>query len=73
MENNTVKFKTNINCSGCVAAVKPHLDKAAGIAEWSVDTSAKDKILTITSTGITSDEVVSTVKKAGFTIEPIQG
>ena len=29
--NQDLQFKTNINCGGCVASVKPHLDNADGI------------------------------------------
>ena len=29
--NQDLRFKTNINCGGCVASVKPHLDNADGI------------------------------------------
>jgi len=70
MENKEFKFKTNINCGGCVASVTPHLDKAAGIAEWNVDTTATDKILTVKSEGITEDQIMEAVRKAGFSIEP---
>lgn len=69
--NQDLQFKTNINCSGCVASVKPHLDNVEGIGNWEVDTANKDKILTIKSNGITEHEVIATIKKAGFTIEPI--
>lgn len=73
MENNNqdLQFKTNINCGGCVTSVKPHLDKADGISNWEVDTTNKDKILTVKSNGITEQEVIETVQKAGFKIEPI--
>jgi len=73
MENQEFQFKTNINCSGCVASVKPHLDNAVGICEWNVDTTNKDKILTVKSEGITKEQVIETVQKAGFKIEPIIG
>jgi len=43
----TLKFKTNINCGGCIKAVTPHLDKAEGVKSWSVDTVNPDKILTV--------------------------
>ncbi len=33
-ETNTLKFKTNINCGGCIKAVTPHLDKAEGVKSW---------------------------------------
>ena len=44
--NQDLRFKTNINCGGCVASVKPHLDNADGIWHWEVDTT-KDKVLTV--------------------------
>ena len=53
MENKQFQFKTNINCGGCIASVKPHLDKAEGICHWEVDTANKDKVLTVKSEGIT--------------------
>ncbi|MBN8785282.1 MAG: heavy-metal-associated domain-containing protein [Terrimonas ferruginea] len=71
MENKEFQFKTNINCGGCIASVKPHLDNAEGICHWEVDTANKDKVLTVKSEGITEQEVISTVQKAGFTIEPL--
>lgn len=49
MENKQFQFKTNINCGGCIASVKPHLDKAEGICHWEVDTANKDKVLTVKS------------------------
>ena len=71
MENQEFKFKTNINCGGCVASVKPHLDKAVGICEWNVDTTNKDKILTVKLEGITQKQVLDIVEKAGFKAEPM--
>ena len=73
MENNNqdLQFKTNINCGGCLASVKPHLDNAEGVCHWEVDTANKDKVLTVRSTGITAQEVVEAVQKAGFKIEPL--
>jgi copper chaperone CopZ len=69
MENQKFQFKTNINCGGCVGSVKSHLDNAEGISSWEVDTANKDKVLTVQSNGITEQEVIDTVKKAGFKIE----
>ena len=70
-ESKNLLFKTNINCSGCVASVKPHLDNAAGIAHWEVDTANKDKILTVESNGATEQQVIQTVEKAGYKIEKL--
>ena len=72
MKKNKLLFKTNINCSGCVATVKPFLDQAAGAGQWNVDTSNKDKVLTVESDEITVDQVLDTVQKAGFKIESLK-
>ena len=65
----TLKFKTNINCGGCVAKVTPFLNDADGICHWEVDTANKDKILSVHSEGITEQEVMKKVQKAVFKIE----
>lgn len=71
MENKieTFHFKTNINCGGCIAAVKPFLDNAVGLSQWEVDVQNKDKILTVASKGITKEQVVATIENAGYKIE----
>jgi copper chaperone len=66
-----LKFKTNIDCGGCVSAVTPFLNKTQGISQWKVDTSTPDKILTVKSEGATEEDVIDAVKKAGFNIEKI--
>lgn len=65
----TLQFKTNINCGGCVAKVTPFLIEADGISHWEVDTTNKDKILSVHSEGITEEDVIQKVQKAGFKIE----
>lgn len=65
----TLKFKTNINCSGCVEKVTPFLNDANGICHWDVDTANKDKILSVHSEGITEEVVIQKVQDAGFKIE----
>lgn len=67
--NKKLKFKTNINCGGCVAQVTPFLNDADGICHWEVDTTNKDKILSVHSEGITEEEVIQKVQEAGFKIE----
>ncbi|HRG34266.1 MAG: heavy-metal-associated domain-containing protein [Saprospiraceae bacterium] len=64
-----LQFKTNINCSGCIAKVTPFLNDAEGISHWEVDTNNKDKILSVESDGITEAEVMKKVQEAGFKIE----
>ena len=69
METQNLQFKTNINCDGCVASVKPHLDKTVGIGNWEVDTDNREKILTVKSAEISAQKVIDTVQKAGFKID----
>lgn len=71
MENKELKFKTTLDCGGCVSKVKSDLDSATGIQEWNVDTANTDKILSVNSTGITQEEVIALLKNKGFKAEPI--
>ena len=45
----TLKFKTNIKCTGCLGKVTPHLDSAEGVESWEVDLENPDRILTVNS------------------------
>lgn len=65
------QFKTNINCGGCIAAVTPHLNGNKDIKEWKVDTTNPNKILTVTTENLASDEVKAIVQKAGYKAEEL--
>lgn len=65
----TFQFKTNIKCGGCVATVTPFMNALKGISHWEVDTNSQDKTLTVESTDISKEEIIETVKKAGYKIE----
>jgi copper chaperone CopZ len=65
----TVQFKTNIKCSGCVAAVTPALDNLAGQDNWEVDLQSPDKILTVTVDKAGKDEIKQAIEKAGYKAE----
>ncbi len=68
----TLKFKTNIKCSGCIAAVTPHLNNIPEIAKWEVDTENPDKILTVEPNGnLSEQEIIGTLEKAGYKAEKI--
>ncbi len=60
------RFKTNLNCGSCVAAVTPLLDGEGTIERWLVDTAAPEKTLTVEGEGIAPDRVQGLVAKAGF-------
>lgn len=66
----TLKFKTNINCSGCIAKVQPRLDAEKGISSWSVDTDNPEKILTV-QTELSAADIISLIQMAGFKIETV--
>ena len=64
----TLKFKTNINCGGCIKAVTPTLNGEKAIQTWQVDTANPDKILTV-DTDLNPEQVRALVEEAGFKIE----
>lgn len=65
-----LKFKTNINCMGCVAKFTPHIENAEGVQAWAVDTTTPDKVLTIEGE-LSEQEAVELVKKAGFVVREV--
>ncbi len=65
----TLQFKTNINCGGCIKAVTPTLNQAAGAGNWQVNTASPDKLLTVTSDKLTAAQVMQAVEQAGFKIQ----
>lgn len=66
----TIKFKTNIKCSGCVAKVTPFLNEALGEDNWEVDYNNPSKILTVIGE---KDQiiVIDAVEKAGYKAEAL--
>ncbi|MBF0760089.1 cation transporter [Dysgonomonas mossii] len=71
MENNILKFKTSINCGGCIAKVTPYLDSVKGISQWEVDTADKNKVLSVISDEVVESDIVNALQQAGFKIEKI--
>lgn len=66
----TIKFKTTIKCSGCIAKATPFLDEALGEDMWEVDTNNPSKILTVV--GHTDHtKVIQAVEKAGYKAEAL--
>lgn len=62
------KFKSNINCNGCISAVTPHLNEAK-IDNWSVDLESPERTLTVTTKDLSKEDVKAVVEKAGFALE----
>ena len=62
----TLKFKTNINCNGCIAKVAPTLNGAEGIEKWEVDIINPQKTLTVQTSSLSESEIITIVKNAGY-------
>lgn len=62
----TLQFKTNINCGGCIAKVTPFLNQVENIENWKVETTNPDKILTVTGEDLTCELIRERVAQAGF-------
>src|SRR4051795_8961867 len=61
-----LRFRTDLKCGSCVAAVTPLLDGEGTIERWSVDTDSPEKTLTVEGDGIAPDRVGGLVAQAGF-------
>lgn len=68
----TLKFKTNIKCGGCVATVTPSLNAVEGVESWQVDTANPDKVLTVQTGTATAADVKKAVEAAGYKAESIK-
>lgn len=68
----TLKFKTNINCGGCIKSVSGFLNDLKNIDSWEVDTIDPRKILSVQGDGITNEKIIETVYEAGFDIEVLE-
>lgn len=68
----SLKFKTTIKCSGCVAQAAPFLNKAVGENNWKVDVQNPDKVLTIEKDNdVTADTIIKAVQEAGYKAERV--
>ncbi|MDP4678997.1 MAG: heavy-metal-associated domain-containing protein [Cyclobacteriaceae bacterium] len=64
-----VKYKTNINCGGCIKSVTPFLNELDNIDTWKVDIESPNKILVVNLDDENEKTIEEAVKKAGFEIE----
>jgi len=68
----TLKFKTNVNCGGCISNVTPYLTSIKEITKWSVDTENPSKILTVESEDIIPSRVINALSAAGYKAELVE-
>ncbi|MDN5200405.1 heavy-metal-associated domain-containing protein [Fulvivirgaceae bacterium BMA10] len=66
---NSLRFKTNINCGGCIKTVTPILDSIKAIDKWEVNIESKDKELKVWGNTLDQAEIEEAVTTAGFNIE----
>lgn len=67
------KFKTNINCGGCIDKVASYLDNAQDIMHWSIDVSDEDKVLMVLGEErLAQKDVVEIINLAGFSAKPVR-
>ena len=63
-----LRFKTSLKCGGCVNSITPSLKSLNKIEKWSVDLESPDKVLEVVAAEDITDEVIESVKKAGYVI-----
>ncbi len=71
----TLKFKSNIKCTGCLAKVSPLLNEEKSLSSWEVDIYTPTKTLTVTTNEEDEEKVKlqieNAISKVGFTIEEL--
>lgn len=65
----TLKFKTNIQCSNCLAKVTPKLNEQSDIESWNVDLQDPERTLTVNTENLEPEAIKKAVLKAGFIAE----
>ncbi|AFD07566.1 heavy-metal-associated domain-containing protein [Solitalea canadensis] len=65
---NTLKFKTNIKCSGCIATVTPKLNALTAEENWQVDLTSPDKVLSVEG-DVTPEQVEKALAEVGYKAE----
>lgn len=61
-----LKFKTNINCMGCINTVTPVLNEVIGDGNWKVDIQSPDKPLTVKGEDLPVEKMVAELAKVGY-------
>jgi len=67
----TLQFKTNLKCDGCVKAITPSLNKVPGVNNWNADLQSPDRIVTVTGEGLDENAVKTAIQNSGYTAERI--
>ena len=69
----TLRFKTDLKCAGCMYAIKPYMDALEGIESWDVDLESKDKIVEVVTKTASKEEIKKAIEdaisEAGYSAE----
>jgi copper chaperone len=68
----TLKFKTNIQCTNCLAKVTPKLDEQSDIQSWDVDLQDPERTLTVKTENLQAEDIKKAVLKAGFLADLVE-
>ncbi len=60
----TLKFKTNLKCDGCVKTITPYMNGIEGIESWQVDLDSPDKTVIINTNNSKKKKMRKAVEKA---------
>lgn len=66
----SLKFRTNIKCAGCLSQVNSPLNETVGENNWEVDLQDPNKTLTVAG-GNSESEIIAAIKEAGFEAERV--
>lgn len=68
----TISFKTNAKCMGCLTKIEETLQGKINREEWDLDLSDPERILTVTSDKLAAGEIIELISKIGFKIEQMK-
>ncbi|ANH84046.1 hypothetical protein A8C56_18175 [Niabella ginsenosidivorans] len=68
----TLRFKTNLKCDGCVSKITPALDELKEVHNWSVDLKDPDRILTLSGEALDEKAIEQALQQNGYRAEKIR-
>ena len=68
----TMTFKTNAKCMGCLTKIEEILQDKMNREEWNLDLSDSNRPLTVTPVKLAAGEIVELISKADFKIEQMK-
>ena len=72
----TLKFKTTLQCDGCIQRVKPHLENISQIEDWDVNLQNPKKVLKVVVPANNQEEisqnVIQAIENGGYAAEKLK-